>query len=248
MRSQGSDFQTTIPLSSPSNLQIAGLLFDMGDVLYDATAWRRWLLQLLARMGLHTHYQIFFRVWEREYLDQVHRGEREYWEALRSFLNSVGLTTGQIDEVCAASHASQRELDDVVRPLPGVSATLAQLATRDMRLGVLCNAPQPADGVARRLESLGLKGYFSTIISSFDIGYTKPDPASYQAAISAIGLPADQVAFVGHDSAELDGATAVGMRTIAFNHDCGAVADISVERFEQISQVIGNQSCRLLAG
>lgn len=31
-----------------------GLLFDMGDVLYDATVWRRWLLQLLHKMGLHT--------------------------------------------------------------------------------------------------------------------------------------------------------------------------------------------------
>ncbi len=30
---------------------LQGLIFDAADVLYDASAWRRWLLQLVSRFG-----------------------------------------------------------------------------------------------------------------------------------------------------------------------------------------------------
>ena len=88
-----------------------GLIFDMGDVLYDATVWRRWLIQLLHRMGLNTRYRSFFKVWEREYLDDVHRGLRDYGEAFQAFLLAAGLSRGHIDEVVAASHARKREIE-----------------------------------------------------------------------------------------------------------------------------------------
>src|SRR5687768_3292479 len=67
---------------------VRGLLFDMGDVLYDATLWRRWLLQILARMGVHATYRDFYRVWDHDYLRAVHRGERDYHEAFSAFLQS----------------------------------------------------------------------------------------------------------------------------------------------------------------
>jgi len=67
---------------------VSGLLFDVGGVLYDDTVWSRWLLKLLTRLGLHTSYTPFFRVWQREYLQRVTCGELEYWQALRLFLRS----------------------------------------------------------------------------------------------------------------------------------------------------------------
>ena len=36
---------------SPSATIVAGVVFDVPDVLYDATHWRRWLLQLVSRTG-----------------------------------------------------------------------------------------------------------------------------------------------------------------------------------------------------
>ena len=81
---------------------VAGLLLDVGGVLYDDTVWLRWLLKLVTRLGLHTHYTPFFRVWQREYLQRITCGELEYWQALRLFLRSAGLSHGQIDEVEAA--------------------------------------------------------------------------------------------------------------------------------------------------
>ena len=90
---------------------VAGLLMDVAGVLYDDTIWSRWLFKLLARLGLHTNFLPFFRVFEREFGPRIKRGEFDYWQALRAFLRSAGLSKGQIDEVEAAGHARQREFE-----------------------------------------------------------------------------------------------------------------------------------------
>ena len=90
---------------NPLAKAVSGILFDMCNILYDDTVWRRWVLMLLSRLGLSTNYCSFFRLWDREYLEDVHRGRRDFRQAFASFLQCAGLTPGQIDEVEAASHA-----------------------------------------------------------------------------------------------------------------------------------------------
>jgi FMN phosphatase YigB (HAD superfamily) len=203
---------------------VAGLLFDMDDVLHDATAWRRWLMQLLARMGLHSTYACLFRVWDRDFLDDVHRGRRPFCEAFEAFLLAVGLSRPQIDEVKAACQARRREL------------------------GVLANSESTAEVLGRQLDRYGLEGLFTTVVSSIDLGRTKPDPAAYLTALRNMKLRPEQVAFVGHDTAELDGATAVGMHTVAFNFDRDARADVYLARFEELLDAIGVRTPFAAAG
>lgn len=220
---------------------IRGLLFDMGDVLYDATAWRRWLLQLLGRMGLRANYHAFFRIWDRDYLNDVHCGRREYGEAFESFLLAAGLTWGQIDEVEAASQARKRELESSTRPLPGVRSTIERLSAAGLVLAVLSDSESPADQLRARLGRLGLGGRFLAVISSLDLERTKPDPFCYRAALAAMNLTAEEVVFVGHDADELAGARAVGLRTVAFNFEPDVVADRYLDRFEEL---LGFFECR----
>src|SRR5262249_9401208 len=78
---------------------VRGWIFDMGDVLYDATAWRRWLCALLNHLGVDHDYAQLFGTWDREYLDAVHRGEWDYQEAFIAFLAELGLTSADVDEV-----------------------------------------------------------------------------------------------------------------------------------------------------
>ncbi|HUY36047.1 MAG TPA: HAD family hydrolase [Pirellulales bacterium] len=221
-----------------------GLIFDMGDVLYDATVWRRWLIQLLHRMGLHTRYRGFFKLWEQEYLDDVHRGRREYGEAFQAFLLAAGLSRGHIDEVVAASHARKRQIEAGTRALPGVRQTIARLSRQGVVLAVLSDSESTSELLHARLVQLGLGGRFTAVVSSFDLERTKPDPACYQAALTAIGMPAEQVAFVGHDAEELAGAKAVGLRTLAFNFEPGAKADRYLTRFEELLDYTGRRAAR----
>ena len=56
---------------------IQGWIFELNGVLYDGTAWRRWLLQLLSKRGLHTHYDVFFRHWDLEFASQIQSWEMD---------------------------------------------------------------------------------------------------------------------------------------------------------------------------
>lgn len=227
--------------SGPSQTPLRGLLFDMGDVLYDATLWRRWLYQLLGRIGLHSRYRTLYRVWDEEFLNDVHRGRREFAEAFAAFLLSLGLSRGQIDEVQAASQARKRDLELSTRPLPGVRDTIEELAARGVKLAVLSDSEKHGDELQAHLTRLGLGGCFSPVISSIDLAHTKPSPVCYRAALTDMGMPTDAVAFVGHDAAELVGARAVGLRTVAFNYDAGAKADHYLTRFEELLQLVDSR-------
>lgn len=218
--------------------QLRGMVFDMGDVLYDATLWRRWLYQLLVRMGLHGQYRTLYRVWDMDYLHDVQCGRRDFADAFHVFLLSLGLSRGQIDEVEAASQARKRELELNVRPLPGVRDTIERLAGRGIQLAVLNNSERSGDELRSQLERLGLGGCFSPVISSVDVQCTKPSPVSYRTALAQMNLPSRAVAFVGHDSAELAGARAVGMRTLAFNHEAGARAEHYLTHFDELLHLV----------
>ncbi|HUT09766.1 MAG TPA: HAD-IA family hydrolase [Thermoguttaceae bacterium] len=227
---------------------IRGVLLDMCNVLYDATLWRRWVLQLLTRLGLHTSYRSFFKIWDRDYLDAVHRGQREFCEAFEAFLASAGLSRAQIDEVEGACQARRRILQEGARPLPGVKTTLGRLHKSGFVLGAISNSESPASVLQQQLGRFGLDRLFTTVISSFDLKQTMPEEICYRTALESMNYPPAQVAFVDHDTAELAGATAVGMPTVAFNFDADARADAYLDRFDDLLEVVGEPRPLAAAG
>jgi HAD superfamily hydrolase (TIGR01509 family) len=214
------------------------VIFDMGNVLYDATLWRRWLARLLSRLVGHVDYDSIRRVWDRYYLVDVHRGRREHAEAFQEYLLSTGLSWAQIDEVVAASHIERQELEADARPFPGVAATLAKLHAAGLALALVADAPCPATQLEARLHRLGLGGRFRAVLSSFDLEAIKPAPECYRAALRALDLEAHQAAFVGYDAESLAGATAAGLRTAAFNYESHARADVYLARFDELIEAI----------
>jgi FMN phosphatase YigB (HAD superfamily) len=215
-----------------------GVLFDMCNIIFDDTVWRRWVLQLLSRIGLSTNYCSFFRLWDRDYLDDVHRGKRDFRRAFAEFLQCAGLSGGQIDEIEAASHARRRHLETHSRPLPGVRNTLSRMHKKGFALGIISNSEHTSAELRARLHGFGVERMFCSVISSIDINCCMPEPDSYAAAMKCMNLPPDKVAFVGHDRLELHGASAVGMPTVAFNFDSDAQADVHIGRFEELVDVL----------
>jgi FMN phosphatase YigB (HAD superfamily) len=228
--------------------RIVGLLFDAGDVLYDATQGRRRLLRVLGQLGLHAQYAYFFRIWERHFLQDVYCGRRSYGEAFRAMLSSFGFHAAQIDEIAAATNVQRRTLEEPDRLLSGVRETLGRRELAGLSLGVLTNATMPSVDLERQLAALGLAGRFRWIFSSVDMGIALPRREAYMAAVEAMGLAADQVAFVGHDSGELAGATKAGLTTIALNHEQGAAADVYLENFHQLASIIDHREPARIAG
>jgi FMN phosphatase YigB (HAD superfamily) len=210
---------------------------DACNVLYDDTDWRRWLLRLLLRLGLRTEYCPFFRILDRDYLDAVYRGQQDFGDALNAFLTSAGLSAGQTEEVCRAVDSYRRYGVHRLRPLIGVRQTLALLDSAGVKLGVLCNSEHSGEAIRQQLGEILGESPFAAVISSRDLARTMPDAACYRTALDAMQLPIADVAFVGHDSRELRGATVQGLMTIAFNHDRDARANIYLQRFEDLLAV-----------
>ena len=221
----------------PHFRKVRGLVFDMGDVLFDATVWRRWLLQQLHRMGLQTTYRSFFEVWDRDYLDSVHRGERDYAEAFQSFLRDSGLTLGQIEEVLFASNQVKREIEQDTRPFPGVRATLERLHAVGLRMAVLTDSESPAAAIEARLAKLGIGRYFNAVVSSADLQRTKPARICYDTVIERLRLTPAQSAFIGHDNDELLGARRAGMPVVAIHYERNATAEVFLRRFDGLLQL-----------
>lgn len=245
VRGAGDGPKITTKSSRP--YQLAGVVMEFAGVLYDDTAWQRWLLQQLARIGLQTQYGPFFQVFERDYLPAVHCG-RDYWDALREFLVASGLTRGQIDEVEVAGLPRYRQFEEGIRPLPGVASTLSQLAAFNVPAVVLSNTQYTAAELERRLRKMGLADRFVAVLSSRESGHRMPDEASYEAALTAIRLPPRAVAFVGKNEYELKGAARAGMTTVAINHEPGTRADILIDRFDQLLRAVCLQSSAKMAG
>lgn len=215
-----------------------GLVIAAANVLYDDTLWRRWVLRLLARCGLHTHYHSLFRVWEREFEGDVCRGQRPFCEAFRAFLRSLGLSHGLSDEVTAACRARRESCRAGARPLAGVRQTLAQLREAGIASGMIGNTDQSTAALREWLRRFDIEAAWSAVVASVDIAHAMPEAACYRTALEAIGLPAAEVAFVGHGTAELAGAADVGMLTIAVNYDPDAVAGVYLERFGQLIETV----------
>ncbi len=232
--------QALRPLKRP----VEGLLLDSCNVLYDATGWHRWLLQVLRHLGVHTQYHCLFHVWEKDYLREVHRGQCDRCEALRMFLQALGLSRGQIEEVATTCEARRLRWEAETRLLPGVKNTLRQLASAGIPLAVVSDTEHTSPELLGRLEKMGLPDILTSVVSSRDLGCIKPDPACYETALKALHLQARQAAFVGHDADELAGAARLGMQTIAFNPSHDVEADVLLTRFEDLLEIISLPTCR----
>lgn len=213
---------------------LEAIIFDMGDVLFDATAWRRWLARLLGRLGISASYRELFARWDSDFLIHVHCGRATYRDAFASFLASWGLSNSQIVEASAASMAQKKLIEQAVMPFPGVVRTLGRLNAAGFRMGVLSDSESTGEQLAARLSQLGLGKAFRAVVTSFDLGKCKPDPACYAATLEALGASAAESLFVGHDADELDGAAAVGLRTAAINYSPGVAAGNYLKRFDDL--------------
>jgi len=215
-----------------------GLVFEIENVLYDCTLWRRWLARLLAHMGIQADYRTFYRAWDEDFLPSVHSGRREFAEAFQAFLLQSGLSWGQIDEIEAASRIWRPTLDCHPRPLPQVTATLTVLAATGVSMVVLANSIHSADVLCERLEQLKLRRFFSCVLSSLDLEMAKPSAQCYASALAASGCCASETVYVGYDPACLAGAAAVGLQTVACNGEATVEADVRLERFDHLPRVL----------
>jgi putative hydrolase of the HAD superfamily len=99
----------------------------------------------------------------------------------------------------------------------GTAALLEALAGRGYVLGLASNYDQRLRQVVEGMPEL--RPVRRLVISS-EVGWRKPAAAFFTAAAASVGLPAQQVLFVGDDRAnDFDGARAAGCQAVLFDPD-----------------------------
>jgi HAD superfamily hydrolase (TIGR01509 family) len=108
-----------------------------------------------------------------------------------------------------------KELPSNIKRYEDVSAAVETLS-RSYVLAVATNGP--ADVQATKLRGARLQDFFPFVVASSEVGFGKPDPRIFQAAVERVGLPSKDVLVVG-DSLEKDvvGSAAAGLRCVWVN-------------------------------
>jgi putative hydrolase of the HAD superfamily len=114
-------------------------------------------------------------------------------------------------------NAYQWEPIEGVLPFPDTIDVLRYVDSIGIKQGLVTNAYAPMTMRWREIEAYGLDQYLiqDASISAADIGYLKPDPRIFEAALESLKLQPNEVVFVG-DSREADiaGAQNFGMKAI----------------------------------
>ena len=93
-----------------------------------------------------------------------------------------------------------------------VEPALRTLAGAGLKIGLISNPQRPLDEFAAHFA---LENIFSAAISSAQLGFLKPHPAIFEAALAAVGEPAAAAIMVGDSvKADVEGARQVGMRAV----------------------------------
>lgn len=127
-------------------------------------------------------------------------------EVYRRILRDTGLT-GDLEQAVAAMWDVW--LADVWKVYPEVPEVLRALAAQGYRLGIISNWTSTLEETCRRL---GLACFCTVIVASAMVGYAKPHPRIFQAALDRAGVRPEQALYIGdrYDT-DVAGARAAGM-------------------------------------
>ena len=107
----------------------------------------------------------------------------------------------------------RRHFTSLAVAMDGAVEVLTTLQRLGMALGLVTNGTVRAQ--AQKLDLLGLRSSFRTVVVSEAVGVAKPHPAIFQHALDGLGLRADQAWFVGdHPVNDMLGAGRVGLGTV----------------------------------
>ena len=123
-----------------------------------------------------------------------------------------------MEKLCLSHAAPYRsELETLYPDAPGVLRALR----KDYRLGVIANQ---LSGLEDRLAALGIRPFFSLVVSSWEAGVTKPAPEIFRLALAKAGCKAENALMAG-DRLDNDvfPAKALGMRTVWVRQGFGAL-------------------------
>lgn len=151
--------------------------------------------------------------------ERAFRGRQDMYAARRYIARAVLEAEGLSLDLCQrfADHVTDSK-EAYVQPFEGAVETLQILRERGHRLALLTNGS--ALFQRRKLERYSLEPFFELILIEGELGYGKPDPRVFQAALDFFAAPPESTWMIGDNlEADIAGAQQLGIAGVWHDPD-----------------------------
>lgn len=157
-----------------------------------------------------------------------------YIEYATRILHGAGVTVDR--DTALQILAKLREYNWTYRVYDDTLPTLKELKRRNLIIGLVSNVAQDMEPT---YTQLGLQPYLDFKVTSAEVGYDKPRPEIFQAALSKAQVEPEQAIFVG-DQYELDivGARGVGMKAVLIDRNNYFPEITDCPRIQSLSDIV----------
>jgi HAD superfamily hydrolase (TIGR01549 family) len=217
------------------------VLFDVGNTLLFPN-WPR-ILQPLEKLGItptKDQIQATERKTKREWDELIlreHRRDHGFWYIFYGhLLDLLALPDLHLQQSLTEATAISANFDQI---RPGTRQILERIG-QSYRMGVISNADGKITDV---LTHCGIRKCFSSITDSGVVGYEKPHPAIFQAALRAMKVAPEQALYVGDlYCVDYAGATKAGMQALLFDVS-GAYREAGLPRVQSLEELSIHLGC-----
>jgi len=132
-----------------------------------------------------------------------------------AFTKFLEKESGKVDEkiLQAGIDAYLKTKPSFLKPYPYVLESLEYLKSRDLKLGIITDAPRVK--AMQRLEGMYLTDYFDLIITFDNTGEKKPSEKPFRLAMKKLNLYPEEILFVGDSfTRDIKPAKKLGMKAL----------------------------------
>ncbi|MEE2780616.1 MAG: HAD hydrolase-like protein [Planctomycetota bacterium] len=215
-----------------------GWIFQLGGVLYDGTAWKRWLLKLLSKRGLQTHYQLFYRHWDLEFVPHIRSGAISFQGAVETMLAQTGMNAAHVNEILPAIRNKRKSLTNEERLLPGVVELLESLRQEGHSLALWSHEHCDQELIGDKIARLGLTRYFDFVAQADKLVHGRVPDRLLARTLSALRVARESVAFVGYAPESLRAARMIGLRTVGIGNSDADLSDWRLDGVVELQHLI----------
>lgn len=212
--------------------KVKGIFFDAGNILYYKPRKGRNIKRFIARHKLKAIADV--RKEKRKLKELAFQGVIDRYEFYEKVIRLYGVTD---PDILAEGITALVKDATTVEIIEGVPETLKALKKKGYILGIISDTATPIQEKMNWFTQGGFGNVFDSFISSKELGTRKPAPVIYEEAFKRVGLKVEEAVFVGHKASEIKGARNVGLKTVAFNYDKNARADVYIEKFSDLLEV-----------
>lgn len=215
------------------------VLFDLDNTLFDV---EQYMTGAFADVAAH--------------LESTHDidGEKIHADLMSLWRTKTSMYPHLFDDILA-EHNIDANIEQIVNifndhepeiePYTGVTELLTQLKETGYKLGVI------TDGTAhrqrRKIDVLGLRSTFDTIVLTAEVGEAKPSILPYKKAVCRLDTEPSRCVYIG-DNPKVDfaGAKEIGMATVRIRQGefstlpSGSNIDVTVDAIEDIHAAVAN--------